>query len=183
MSGVAGFLRKFWKLFHQNGEFTVTDTPAEKKALKAAHTCIKKVNEDIENFSFNTSVSAFMIATNELTELKANNREVLQPLVRLLSPFAPHIAEELWEKLGGVGSVTRSAYPTHDRSYLLESNKKYPISFNGKVRFQLELPIDISKEEIEKAVMADKRTTIQIGDKQVRKMIVVPGRIINIVLE
>ena len=183
LSGVAGFLRKFWKLFHQNGEFNVTDTPAEKKALKAAHTCIKKVNEDMENFSFNTSVSAFMIATNELTELQANNREVLEPLVRLLSPFAPHIAEELWEKLGGEESVTRSAYPTHDRSYLLESNKKYPISFNGKVRFQLELPIDISKEEIEKAVMTDKRTTIQIGDKQVRKMIVVPGRIINIVLE
>jgi leucyl-tRNA synthetase len=182
LSGVAGFQRKFWKLFHHSGAFHVSDTPADKKALKAAHTCIKKVNEDIENFSFNTAVSAFMIATNELTELKANNREVLEPLVRLISPFAPHLAEELWEKIGGKGSVTHSQYPTHEQSYLVESSKNYPVSFNGKVRFQLELPLDLSKEEIEKAVMADKRTTDQIGDKQVRKMIVVPGRIINIVI-
>jgi leucyl-tRNA synthetase len=140
------------------------------------------VGEDIENFSFNTSVSAFMIATNELTDLKANNREVLEPLVRLISPFAPHLAEELWEKLGGGGSVTHSEYPTHNESYLVESSKNYPVSFNGKVRFQLELPLDMSKDDIEKAVMADERTAAQIGDKQVRKMIVVPGRIINIVI-
>jgi leucyl-tRNA synthetase len=182
LSGVAGFQRKFWKLFHQGGTFNVSDTPADKKALKAAHTCIKKVGEDIENFSFNTSVSAFMIATNELTDLKANNREVLEPLVRLISPFAPHLAEELWELLGGEGSVTHSEYPTHNESYLVESSKNYPVSFNGKVRFQLELPLDMSKDDIEKAVMADERTAAQIGDKQVRKMIVVPGRIINIVI-
>ena len=182
LSGVAGFQRKFWKLFHQGGTFNVSDAPADKKALKAAHACIKKVNEDIENFSFNTSVSAFMIATNELTDLKANNREVLEPLVRLISPFAPHLAEELWELLGGKGSVTHSEYPAHNESYLVESSKNYPVSFNGKVRFQLELPLDMSKDDIEKAVMADERTSAQIGDKQVRKMIVVPGRIINIVI-
>jgi leucyl-tRNA synthetase len=182
LSGVAGFQRKFWKLFHQSGAFNLSDTPADKKALKAAHTCIKKVNEDIENFSFNTSVSAFMIATNELTELKANNREVLEPLVRLISPFAPHLSEELWEKLGGEGSVAHSKYPTHEQSYLVESSKNYPVSFNGKVRFQLELPLDMGKEDIEKAVMEDERTAGHIGDKQVRKMIVVPGRIINIVI-
>jgi leucyl-tRNA synthetase len=182
LSGVAGFQRKFWKLFHMDGTFDVSDTPADKKALKAAHTCIKKVGEDIENFSFNTSVSAFMIATNELTELKANNREVLEPLVRLIAPFAPHLAEELWEKLGGKGSVTHAVYPLHDESYLIESSKNYPVSFNGKVRFQLELPLDMAKEAIEKAVLEDPRTLEQIGEKQVRKMIVVPGRIINIVI-
>ena len=182
LSGVAGFQRKFWKLFHMDGTFDVSDTPADKKALKAAHTCIKKVGEDIENFSFNTSVSAFMIATNELTELKANNREVLEPLVRLIAPFAPHLAEELWEKLGGKGSVTHAVYPLHNESYLIESSKNYPVSFNGKVRFQLELPLDMAKEAIEKAVLEDPRTLEQIGEKQVRKMIVVPGRIINIVI-
>ena len=182
LSGVAGFQRKFWKLFHMDGTFDVSDAPADKKALKAAHTCIKKVGEDIENFSFNTSVSAFMIATNELSELKANNREVLEPLVRLIAPFAPHLAEELWEKLGGTGSVTHTTYPKHNESYLIESSKNYPVSFNGKVRFQLELPLDMSKEAIEKSVLEDPRTLEQIGEKQVRKMIVVPGRIINIVI-
>ena len=141
-----------------------------------------EVEDDIENFSFNTSVSAFMIATNELTELKANNREVLEPLARLIAPFAPHLAEELWEKLGGKGSVTHAAYPLHNESYLIESSKNYPVSFNGKVRFQLELPLDMSKEAIEKSVLEDPRTLEQIGEKQVRKMIVVPGRIINIVI-
>ena len=182
LSGVAGFQRKFWKLFHMEGTFALSDAPADKRALKTAHTCIKKVSEDIENFSFNTSVSAFMIATNELTELKANNKEVLEPLVRLIAPFAPHLAEELWEKLGESGSVTHAAYPQHNESYLVESSKNYPVSFNGKVRFQLELPLAMDKDAIEKAVLEDARTTEQIGDKQVRKMIVVPGRIINIVI-
>lgn len=182
LSGVAGFQRKFWKLFHQGGNFNVSEGAADKKALKAAHSCIKKVNQDIENFSFNTSVSAFMIAVNELTELKANEREVLEPLVRLIAPFAPHLAEELWEKLGMEGSVTLTEYPEHNESYLVESTKNYPVSFNGKVRFQLELPLDMSKEDIEKTVMEDERTAGHIGDKQVRKMIVVPGRIINIVI-
>lgn len=182
LSGVAGFQRKFWKLFHMDGTFALSDAPADKRALKTAHTCIKKVSEDIENFSFNTSVSAFMIATNELTELKANNKEVLEPLVRLIAPFAPHLAEELWEKLGESGSVTHAAYPQHNESYLVESSKNYPVSFNGKVRFQLELPLAMDKDAIEKAVLEDARTTEQIGDKQVRKMIVVPGRIINIVI-
>ena len=122
-----------------------------------------------------------MIATNELTDLKANNREVLEPLVRLISPFAPHLAEELWELLGGEGSVTHSEYPSHNESYLVESSKI--TLFRLMVRFiPLELPPDMSKDDIENAVMADERTAAQIGDKQVRKMIVVPGRIINIVI-
>jgi leucyl-tRNA synthetase len=183
LSGVAGFQRKFWRLFHLDGNFQVSDAPADKKALKAAHTCIKKVNEDIENFSMNTAISAFMIATNELTDLKANNREVLEPLVRLISPFAPHLAEELWSKLGGSGSVTHSAYPVPNESYLVESSKSYPVSFNGKVRFQLELPLDLSKDAIEKAALEDDRTTQHLGDKSIAKIIVVPGKIINIVLK
>lgn len=182
LSGVSGFQRKFWKLFHQGGSFNVSEGPADAKARKAAHTCIKKVNEDMGQFSFNTSIAAFMIATNELTELKANQREVLEPLVVLLAPFAPHLAEELWEKLGGEGSVTRVAYPEHNEAYLVESTKTYPISFNGKMRFQLELPLDMSTEEIQKTVMADERTAGYVGDKQVRKFIVVPGKIVNIVL-
>jgi leucyl-tRNA synthetase len=182
LSGVAGFQRKFWKLFHPGGTFTVSDSAPDKKALKAAHTCIKKVNQDIVNFSFNTSISAFMIATNELTELGANQREVLEPLVRLIAPFAPHLAEELWELLGNTDSVTAAPYPMHQEEYLVESSKNYPVSFNGKVRFQMELPLDMSKEDIEKSVLEDERTLAQIGEKQVRKMIVVPGRIINIVI-
>ncbi|CAI8454133.1 MAG: Leucine--tRNA ligase [Cryomorphaceae bacterium] len=123
-----------------------------------------------------------MIATNELTELGANQREVLEPLVRLIAPFAPHLAEELWELLGNTDSVTAAPYPMHQEEYLVESSKNYPVSFNGKVRFQMELPLDMSKEDIEKSVLEDERTLAQIGEKQVRKMIVVPGRIINIVI-
>ena len=155
---------------------------ADKKALKAVHSCIKKVNEDMNNFSFNTSISAFMIATNELSELKTNEREALQPLVQLLAPFAPHLAEELWEKLSGKGSVTVCSYPVHKEEFLIENSKNYPVSFNGKVRYQLELSLSLTSEEIENIVLADARTSEQLGDKQVRKIIIVPGRIINIVI-
>jgi leucyl-tRNA synthetase len=140
------------------------------------------VNEDMNNFSFNTSISAFMIATNELSELKTNEREALQPLVQLLAPFAPHLAEELWEKLSGKGSVTVCSYPVHKEEFLIENSKNYPVSFNGKVRYQLELSLSLTSEEIENIVLADARTSEQLGDKQVRKIIIVPGRIINIVI-
>ena len=182
LSGVSGFQRKFWKLFHPNGSFKISEGPADKKALKAVHSCIKKVNEDMNNFSFNTSISAFMIATNELSELKTNEREALQPLVQLLAPFAPHLAEELWEKLSGKGSVTVCSYPVHKEEFLIENSKNYPVSFNGKVRYQLELSLSLTSEEIENIVLADARTSEQLGDKQVRKIIIVPGRIINIVI-
>jgi leucyl-tRNA synthetase len=123
-----------------------------------------------------------MIATNELSELKTNEREALQPLVQLLAPFAPHLAEELWEKLSGKGSVTVCSYPVHKEEFLIENSKNYPVSFNGKVRYQLELPLSLTSEEIENIVLADARTSEQLGDKQVRKIIIVPGRIINIVI-
>ena len=125
---------------------------ANDKELKALHTCIKKVNEDIEAFSFNTSVSAFMICVNELTDLKCNKRDILEPLAVLISPFAPHLAEELWSLLGHEGGVSREAYPQHNEAFLVEANKSYPVSFNGKVRFQLELPLSMSKEDVEKAI-------------------------------
>jgi leucyl-tRNA synthetase len=182
LSGVSGFQRKFWKLFHKGGSFNLSDSPADKKALKAVHTCIKKVNEDIENFSMNTSISAFMIATNELTDLGDNSREALEPMVRLIAPFAPHLAEELWEKLGCKGSVNHAAYPVHNEAYLVEDSKNYPISFNGKMRFQMELSLSLSPAEVEAVVRADERTAGYVGDKQIRKFIVVPGKIVNIVI-
>ncbi|MDX5429286.1 MAG: class I tRNA ligase family protein [Bacteroidota bacterium] len=182
LSGVTGFLRKFWRLSHREGDFIVSDEVPNEKELKALHTCIKKVNEDMENFSFNTSVSAFMICTKELTDLKCNKRSIIEPLVILLSPFAPHMAEELWEKLGHSDSVTRQPYPTHEEKHLVESTKNYPVSFNGKVRFQITLPADMGKEDVEASVMADERTAKYMDGKQIRKVIVVPGRIVNIVI-
>ncbi|MDX5326678.1 MAG: class I tRNA ligase family protein, partial [Bacteroidota bacterium] len=182
LSGVTGFLRKFWRLSHREGDFIVSDEVPNEKELKALHTCIKKVNEDMKNFSFNTSVSAFMICTNELTDLKCNKRSIIEPLVILLSPFAPHMAEELWEKLGHLDSVTRQPYPTHEEKHLVESTKNYPVSFNGKVRFQIALPADMGKEDVEASVMADERTAKYLDGKQIRKVIVVPGRIVNIVI-
>ncbi len=178
LSGVANFTRKFWRLF-QNG---VSAEKASEKELKALHTCIKKVNEDIENFSFNTSVSAFMICTNELNDLKCNKREILEPLAVLISPFAPHIAEELWSTLGKEDGISQVEFPTHNEKYLVESNKNYPVSFNGKMRFTLELPLSMGKADIEKAVMAHEKTAGYIEGKTVRKVIVVPGKIINIVV-
>ena len=138
LSGVNNFSRKLWKLYHGNGAFAVSDDKATDKELKALHTCIKKVNEDIENFSFNTSISAFMICVNELTDLKCNKREILEPLAVLIAPFAPHTAEELWSRLGHKGGISRATYPEHNQAFLVENTKSYPVSFNGKMRFQIE---------------------------------------------
>jgi leucyl-tRNA synthetase len=190
LSGVVGFLKKFWKLYHQgkNASFYVQDSPptgglgeASGEALKALHQTIKKVNEDIEEFSFNTSVSAFMICVNELLQLKCNNRAVLEPLCVLLSPFAPHICEEIWEKLGHDESIEYVPYPVHEEKYLIEDTKTYPISFNGKMRFTLDLSLDLTKDEIEDIVMADERTQKQLDGRTPKKVIVVPGKIVNIV--
>jgi leucyl-tRNA synthetase len=175
-------LRKFWRLFYTSDALTISDEAPNEKELKALHTCIKKVNEDIEAFSFNTSVSAFMICVNELTDLKCNKRQVLEPLTVLLSPFAPHLAEELWEALGHEPSVTKAPYPVHEEKYLVESTKDYPVSFNGKVRFNISLPANMGKDDIEKAALADERAAKHLEGKTVRKVIVVPGRIVNIVV-
>lgn len=181
LSGVVGFLKKLWKLYHQGDTLTVNDEKADKKALKVLHQTIKKVNADIEDFSFNTSVSSFMICVNELNQLKCNSREILEPLCVLVAPFAPHIAEELWKKLGHQDSVSFAEYPMHKEEYLVEDTKTYPISFNGKMRFTLDLDLNLSKDEIEEIVMQDKRTQKQLQGRAPKKVIVVPGKIVNIV--
>ncbi|MEE3227193.1 MAG: leucine--tRNA ligase, partial [Bacteroidota bacterium] len=187
ITGVHNFLKKLWKLYHQVdkagnlGDFEVSDAPASKEAMKTLHKTIKKVQEDIENFSFNTSVSTFMIAVNELAAAKCNNREVLEPLAVLISPYAPHIAEELWSLLGHDESIATAAFPEFDEKHLVESSKEYPISFNGKMRFTMELPLDLSKDEIEKAVRANEKTQEYLGGREPKKVIVVPGKIVNFV--
>ena len=183
ISGVHSFLKKLWRLFHTGQEelFNVSPTPASKDALKVLHKTIKKVEDDIENFSFNTSVSTFMIAVNELTALKCNSKDILEPLVVLISPYAPHIAEELWHKLGHQESISEVSFPVFDASHLVESSKEYPISFNGKMRFKMELPLDMTKQEMEAAVMANPKTIQQLAGRLPKKVIVVPGKIINIV--
>ncbi|WP_031427093.1 leucine--tRNA ligase [Flavimarina sp. Hel_I_48] len=189
ITGVHNFLKKFWKLYHEVdkdgniGSFKVPPSGAEgdSDAMKVLHKTIKKVQEDIENFSFNTSVSTFMIAVNELSALKCNNREVLEPLAVLISPYAPHIAEELWSLLGHEGSIATAPFPEFDAKHLVESSKEYPISFNGKMRFTMELSLDLSKEEIEKAVMANEKTQEYLNGRTPKKVIVVPGKIVNLV--
>ena len=183
LSGVAGFMKKFWKLYHQgaDGAFDVQVGQPSAENLKSLHKAIKKVTEDIREFSFNTSVSTFMICVNELTAQKCRERQVLEPLAVLIAPYAPHIAEELWQKLGHAESIAHAPYPVYDERHLVESTKEYPISFNGKMRFTLELPLDLSKEEIEKAVMAHEKTQAQLQGRSPKKVIIVPGRIVNIV--
>uniref|UniRef100_UPI0035C84373 class I tRNA ligase family protein n=1 Tax=Polaribacter sp. TaxID=1920175 RepID=UPI0035C84373 len=181
ISGVSSFLKKLWKLYFNGEEFSVSDDKATKEELKTLHKTIKKVEEDIENFSFNTSVSTFMIAVNELTALKCNKREILEPLLVLLSPYAPHITEELYSRLGNKESISTAAFPVFDAKHLVESAKVYPISFNGKMRFTLELPLDLSKEEIEKTVMEHEKTIAQLDGRTPKKVIIVPGKIVNIV--
>jgi leucyl-tRNA synthetase len=170
-----------WKLYFGKEELIVTEEKPSADSLKSLHKTIKKVEEDIENFSFNTSVSTFMICVNELTAQKCHSRAILEPLAVLMSPYAPHIAEELWHKLGHDTSVAHAAFPVFEEKYLVESTKQYPISFNGKMRFTMELSLDLNKDEIEKAVMADERTQAQLGGRTPKKVIVVPGKIVNIV--
>ncbi|GGK40136.1 MULTISPECIES: class I tRNA ligase family protein [Flavobacteriaceae] len=181
ISGVYSFLKKLWKLYIVNGEFSVSDDAPTKDELKTLHKTIKKVEEDIANFSFNTSVSTFMIAVNELTALKCNKRSILEPLAIIIEPYAPHIAEELWSKLGHTTSISTVDFPIFEAKYLVESSKEYPISFNGKMRFTMELSLDLNKDEIEAAVMAHEKTQAQLQGRTPKKVIVVPGKIVNIV--
>ena len=181
ISGVSSFLKKLWKLYFNGEMFEVSDAEPTKEELKVLHKTIKKVEEDIENFSFNTSVSTFMIAVNELTALKCNKRGILEPLAILVSPYAPHIAEELWSLFGNKESVSTSDFPVFDAKHLVESAKNYPISFNGKMRFTLELSLDLSKEEIEKVVLENEKTIAQLEGRTPKKVIIVPGKIVNIV--
>jgi len=181
ITGVHSFLKKLWKLYFDDNGLKVSDVQATKDNLKTLHKTIKKVEEDIENFSFNTSVSTFMIAVNELTTQKCISKNILEPLLIVVSPYAPHIAEELWSALGNEGSISTVDFPVFEASHLVESGKEYPISFNGKMRFKLELPLDMSKEDIEKAVLAHEKTHAQLQGRKPKKVIVVPGKIVNIV--
>ena len=181
ISGVSSFLKKLWKLYFNEEIFEVSKEKATKEELKVLHKTIKKVQEDIESFSFNTSVSTFMIAVNDLTTLKCNKRAILEPLLVLLSPYAPHISEELWSKLGNKESISTADFPVFDAKHLVESAKNYPISFNGKMRFTLELSLDLSKEEIEKTVLEHEKTITQLEGRTPKKVIIVPGKIVNIV--
>lgn len=182
ISGVYNFLRKLWRLYAGESGLQVNDEAPTEGMLKSLHKTIKKVNEDIESFSFNTSISQFMICVNELSAQKCRSRAVLEPLVVLLSPFAPHIAEELWHLLGHNQSVEYTPYPLHEDKYLVESTKEYPVSFNGKVRFKRDFPADMAPSEIEKAILADAQTVAQLGGASPKKVIIVPNKIINIVM-
>ena len=183
IDGVFKFLRKVWNLYHNSaGEFAVSEEKASKEELKALHKAIKKLEEDMANYSFNTSVSSFMICVNELTALKCNKREVLEPLAVLISPYAPHIAEELWSLLGHSGSITISKFPDFKEEYLVESNFEYPVMINGKMRAKLDLPLSLSVPEIEKAALADASVQKWLEGKAPKKVIIVPGKIVNLVL-
>ena len=182
ITGVSNFMRKLWRLYHDGDIYNVSDEQANKAELKTLHKTIKKINYDIENFSFNTSVSNFMICVNELTELKCNKRAILEPLAILIAPYAPHIAEELWSKLGHSESITYANFPECNESYLVETSFSYPISLNGKTKFNYEFDLSITKEELEKAVMSLDQTIKILDGKAPKKVIVVHQKIVNIVV-
>ena len=184
IDGCFRFLKKFWNLYwKKDSDAIVDDAPAKAESLKSVHKLIKKVTDDIEKFSYNTSISAFMICVNELSQQKCTNHELLQDLVVLIAPFAPHIAEELWHALGNSGTVCDAKWPEYDEKYLKEDEVKMMVSFNGKVRFPMNFPVNTPKDDVEKAVLADERTGKYLGGKNIVKVIVVPNRIINIVIK
>jgi leucyl-tRNA synthetase len=181
ISGVFGFLKKLWRLyFDDNGSIVTNDEPTA-EMYKSLHKTIKKATEDIENFSFNTSVSQFMICVNELSQLKCHSRKILEPLAIIISPYAPHIAEELWFQLGNSESIAFAEFPICEEKYLVESEKEYPVSFNGKMRFTIKLSLDLTRDQIEEIILQDERTIKQLDGKIPNKIIIVPGKIINLV--
>ncbi len=183
ITGVHGFLKKYWRLFHLNGNFEVSDAEPTKDALKTLHKTIKKLRDDLDRFSFNTGVSSFMICVNELTDQKCNNRHVLEQLTILMAPYAPHVTEEIWSKLGyEAGTLIDATYPEFNEAHLVESAYNYPVSFNGKMRFVLNLSLDLSIEQIQEKVMANPDTIKWLEGKTPKKFIIVPGKIINMVL-
>jgi leucyl-tRNA synthetase len=181
ISGVHNFLKKYWRLFYNEDQWIVNEEKPSKQSLKALHETIKKVTSDIEQFSFNTCVSSFMICVNELTQMNCHSREILTQLTVLLSPFAPHIAEEMWERLGHAESLVAEPFPIVNESYLVEDTKNYPVSFNGKMRFTLSLSLSLDQEGIKQAVLQDSRTAEYLQDAIPKKWIIVPNKIINIV--
>lgn len=182
IDGVYKFIRKFWNLFFKDDNFYLSDEKANKEELKILHKTIKKIEYDIDNFSFNTSIPAFMICTNELNSLKCNKKEILEPLIILISPFAPHIAEELWNLCGNNSSIIDAKFPEYDEKYLVEDSYEYPVSFNGKMRFKLELPLDMNQNEVEEKIKSLPESEKWIEGKSIKKIIFIKGKIINIVV-
>lgn len=182
ITGVSGFLKKLWRLFFQTGSFALSEEAPAKAELKALHKTIKKIGEDIERFSFNTSVSNFMICVNELQDLKCNKRAILEPLLTLISPYAPHITEELWSLAGHKSSIAFEPFPEADESFLQDDAFTYPVSFNGKMRFNVELPTNLSPADIEKEIMSREEVQKYLDGKSPKKVIVVPKKIVNIVV-
>tara|TARA_Y200000002_G_scaffold279533_1_gene233683 strand:- start:1376 stop:4063 length:2688 start_codon:yes stop_codon:yes gene_type:complete len=183
ISGVHNFLKKFWKLyFDENSNMLIDDSEPNDINLKSLHKCIKKVSHDIESFSFNTAVSKMMITVNELTSQKCRSRKILEPLVLVIAPFAPHIAEEIWEKIGNKDSIIHTKYPLPVESYLKDNVKIYPVSINGKLKHKIELSLDLSKGEIEKEILSDKDFIKKLDGREPKRIIVVPGKIINFVV-
>ena len=185
ISGTFNFLRKFWRLFYedQTGRFKITNDAPTAAELKVLHRAIKRVEEDIERYSFNTVVSTFMIAINELTELKCSKRAILQEMVVLLSPYAPHISEELWTALGNeAGAISFAKFPIFEPKYLEESTFEYPIQINGKVRVTIPFALEMATADVEKAVLENETVQKWLEGKTPKKVIVVPKRIVNVVL-
>jgi leucyl-tRNA synthetase len=183
IDGVRKFLGKLWRLFHNaQSEFEVSDEAPTKGELKSLHKTIKKGQEDIDRYSFNTSVSSFMICVNELSSAKCNKRAILQDLVVIVSPYAPHICEELWAMLGNTESISTAPYPTCNEEYLKEDDHLYPISINGKMRTKLSFPADMSKDAIHAEVMKDETVQKWLDGKEPKRVIVVPKKIVNIVV-
>jgi leucyl-tRNA synthetase len=183
IEGVFRFMRKLWRLFHNaDNEFVVTQFQPVAAELKILHKTIRKIQDDTERMSFNTAVSSFMICVNELQELKCNNRSILSDLVVLIAPYAPHIAEELWQLLGNTESVCNAVFPVYHAKFTMDNTFAYPVSFNGKMRFTLELPVEMAPAEVEKAVLAAPESQKWLNNLQPRKVIVVPRKIVNIVI-
>ena len=180
ISGVYNFLKKLWRLYVS--ERAISEELPTAAILKTLHKTIKKINEDIEVFSFNTSVSQFMVCVNELAAEQCHHKTILEPLIVFIAPFAPHLAEELWHRLGHNESMAYAPYPVHEDKYLVESEKEYPVSFNGKMWFKKSFPTDMSVKDIEAVILIDEQTVAQLGGSAPKKIIVVPGRIINVVL-
>ena len=182
ISGVYSFLKKFWNLFFENDKLTLTEDMPSEESLKSLHKTIKKITEDIEKLSLNTCISSFMICINELSALKCNNRLILEQLLVLISPFAPHFAEELWSQIGNTKSIIDEKYPEFDKKYLIESEKNYPVSFNGKTKFTINLSLELDANEIEKIVLSNEKTISILNNTRPKKVIVIHGKIINIVV-
>ena len=181
IEGVFKFLNKFWSLFHINKNFEVSEEKANNQELKILHNAIKKIEQDIERLSLNTCISQLMITINELSKLNCNKKEILKPIIIIFSPFAPHICEELWKKIGNKESITKEIYPEYNSDYLIENEYEYPIMINGKLRTKQKFSLNLKKQEIEKLVMKNETVSKWVKESKIKKVIIIPNKIISLV--